>query len=549
MTEPAGRARNRQWERAALLPILAAALGLRLYGIGFGLPALNDPDEPLFVMTALEMLRDHSLNPHWFGHPGTLTLYGLALVAFLVGALGIATGRFADGDAFVAALYADPGIVFLPGRLIIAAAGIGCVWLTWRIGRQIGGARLGLLAAALLALNPIHIAYSQLIRTDVQASFLMLLATQSSIALFRHGRWRDYMLAAALAGLACATKWPAAVVLASPLAAGLLRARRHPEERLRLMLVPLAAATALFAASPYLLLDWPTVAANLAGEARPRHPGATGGTLLANLGWYLAHPLRTAFGPIGLALALGGTLWIALRSRLAAAAVLPGFLLFGVAIAAQALVWERWIVPLLPLLCLGAAQALLGGADLLRRATSRRLPAAEPFLALLLAVPMAQASLARAHERTHDTRQAAAAWVRTHLPPGRSILVEHAAFDLLAGPWRFRFPVGSAGCIDARAALGGRIRYSRVETLRTGRPTIDLGNIDPARLEGCRTDIALLTNMDRYAAAGPAFAPQYALYRRLLAGGRVLARFDPMPGVRGGPPVVIVALAKPGDGS
>ena len=61
-------------EALALWAILLAALWLRLDGVGFGLPALNDPDEPLFMMTALEMLQKHSLDPGWFGHPGTITL-------------------------------------------------------------------------------------------------------------------------------------------------------------------------------------------------------------------------------------------------------------------------------------------------------------------------------------------------------------------------------------------------------------------------------------------------------------------------------------------
>ncbi|MDQ9782783.1 hypothetical protein, partial [Serratia marcescens] len=112
----------------------------------------------------------HSLNPGWFGHPGTTTLYCLALVSLGVGGLGIATGRFADSQALMAAVYADPGILFLPARLFIVACGIACVWLTWSLGKRLGGPRLGLIAAAFLAVNAVHIEYSQIIRTDVQAT-------------------------------------------------------------------------------------------------------------------------------------------------------------------------------------------------------------------------------------------------------------------------------------------------------------------------------------------------------------------------------------------
>jgi hypothetical protein len=41
-------------------------------------------------MTALDMLREHRLDPEWFGHPATLLLYVLALIFVLVGMIGSA---------------------------------------------------------------------------------------------------------------------------------------------------------------------------------------------------------------------------------------------------------------------------------------------------------------------------------------------------------------------------------------------------------------------------------------------------------------------------
>ncbi|MGB3845985.1 MAG: glycosyltransferase family 39 protein, partial [Sphingopyxis sp.] len=198
----ASASRQRWPERAALLVILLAALALRLDGVGFGLPSLNDPDEPLFMMTALEMLQKQSLNPGWFGHPGTTTLYSLVLVIVTVGGIGLASGRFADVDALAAAAYADPGILFLPARLMIVAFGLLCVWLTYRLGKRLGGARLGLVAAVILAVNAVHIEYSQIIRTDVQASAFMLLGAVAALGIAERGRRRDYALAGVCAGLA-----------------------------------------------------------------------------------------------------------------------------------------------------------------------------------------------------------------------------------------------------------------------------------------------------------------------------------------------------------
>lgn len=519
--------------------VLLLAAGLRLASVGFGLPALNDPDEPLFVMTALEMLRDHTLNPGWFGHPGTTTLYGLALTSYLAAATGIVAGRFADAHAFVSAVYADPGIIFLPGRLLIVASGVVCVWLTYRIGTRIADRRIGLLAAFFLAINAVHIQYSQVIRTDVEASVFMLLATLRALAIARDGRCRDYVLAGLCVGLACATKWPAAVVVFSPACAGLSRIAFDRRALAHLALLGCVSTVTLFCVSPYLLIDYPTVLFDLGGEARSAHPGSTGAGFLSNLGWYAAHPLLRSFGSAGLILAAVGLVAMARDQAQVRAAALPGFLMFLVVICAQALVWERWVVPLLPFAALGIAYAIGAIADLGER---RFGPDARHFAwigAALVALPMLATTYANTDERLNDTRQIAAHWVRDHVPPGSSILVEHAAFDLFRGPWQLRFPVGAAGCIDARQALGGHIRYSRVERLRRGNPVVDIGYVDARKLTTCHADFAVFSHYTRYA-TDRRFAPQLARYRGLMRGGWIRAIIRPLPGYSGGPEIVIV---------
>ena len=162
--------------RAALAAIIALALLLRLYQVGFGLPGLYDPDEPLFMVKAAGLLTGRTLDPHWFGHPGSTTIYLTALIQALVFIAGWIGGRFANVADFVHAAYADPAIVFVPVRIAMALLGTACVALTYALGKQLYGKPASLLAALLLALNSLHIAWSQVVRTDVQASAFMLAA-------------------------------------------------------------------------------------------------------------------------------------------------------------------------------------------------------------------------------------------------------------------------------------------------------------------------------------------------------------------------------------
>ncbi|WP_197021340.1 ArnT family glycosyltransferase [Sphingomonas sp. UNC305MFCol5.2] len=546
MTEPTPPARNAgrdSWtQHSLLLLILLAAAGLRIRGIGFGLPALYDPDEPLFMMTAIEMLRNNSLNPGWFGHPGTITLYCLALTDLIVGSIGIATGRYADADAFVRAAYADPGILFLPARILIATFGVVCVYLTWRLGRRIGGTRTGLLAAAFLAVNAVHIEYSQLIRTDIQASVFMLLCLSSALSIAESGRLRAYLLAGIFVGLGCATKWPAATFALSPIAAGIWRVAQGKREARNLLAFAGAAVATLFLASPYLLLDYPAVVRNLTGEARPIHPGSTGGGLLDNFGWYL-RSLFGSFGAINIALATFGTILLPLRNRGPAIALLPGAGAFAVLISIQTLRWERWLVPLLPFVAIMTGYAVHALSDMARAWTGRSLRLVEPLAGLLLILPMLPPVQDRAVARANDTRQLASAWIRAHVPSDASIVVEHAALDLIDGPWKLLFPLGSAGCVDARAMLTGRIRYAEVETLRSGSPIVDLASVPSPRLESCHARYAVLTHYDRYRDAQADFAAEWRRYAALTRRSTLRATITPADGERAGPAVYIFELA------
>jgi 4-amino-4-deoxy-L-arabinose transferase-like glycosyltransferase len=546
MTDPNLPPRNRdRWtECAAILLILLLAAAIRIHSVAFGLPALNDPDEPLFMMTALDMLRSGNPNPGWFGHPATLTFYAIALVMVAVAGAGILTGRFADLDAFVAAAYADPSILFLPARLFFVACGVLCVWLTYRLGKRLGGARLGLIAAAFLAVNSVHVSYSQVIRTDVQMTVFVLLATLASLNIVERGRWRDYVLAGMFLGLGVATKWPAALFAMSPIVAAFVTGKGWGGVR-NAAVVGTAALAALLIASPFLLLDYGTVIHNLTGEARPAHPGATGGGLLVNIGWYLRGPLLDSFGAAGLAaVAIGSAL--GLRDRRVRIAVLPGAAALAVVICAQALVWERWVVPLLPFLALAAAAAICGLANLLRAQFGRRLTGIEfAVIAALLMAPMVAATLTAQTERANDTRQAAAAWIVANAPPGSTILVEHAAFDLLEKGWSLRFPLGSAGCVDAAGLLAGRIPYSRVETLRAGSAVVDIGHLDPAQVAACSAQFAIFTHDEVYRTDPDRYRPQLDIYRAISEGGRLRAVIRPEPGNRGGPVVRIFELTRP----
>lgn len=531
----------------AIALILIAAVVLRLQGIGFGLPALLDPDEPIFMIIALKLLVNQTLNPGWFGHPGSTTIYTLALVEIWVFVTGYLSGRFANATAFATAAYHDPSILFLPGRYLMVFFGTVCIALTCLITRRLFDLRTGLVAAALLAANPLHIKWSQVIRTDVHASVFMLLCVLASIAIARRGRLRDYIWAGAMIGLASATKWPSAMIAAAPLGACICRLIANPEGRTRdlryLAVTILAAPVALVIASPYLAIDAATVLRHAAGEEQRHHLGATGGSLLWNLGWYVGDPLRGSIGLLGLVATTVGLALTGTRSRIALATIVVPALTFLLLICSQRIIWARWIVPILPMLSIFAAVAVIAGADWLARRIKRVPPPVWAVaISVVLLVPMLVTGRSEAVARGSETRHRAALWAKAHIPAGSRVVIEHLGFDMVDQPWTFLTPAGNVGCVDAGSYLKKRIGYDAIDGWRSGKYIVDIGTIDPATLDSCRADFAILSDYDRYRAEAPFYPEELAMYRRFLTDGRVLATFAPAPGISTGPVVRIIGF-------
>jgi len=537
--------------RWCLVTVLTVAAGVRIHGLAFGLPALYDPDEPLFVLNAIKLIHDQTLNPGWFGHPGTTTLYALAIVDLIVFGFGWLTGRYADPAAFGQAIYGNSALIFLPNRAFILMCGVLCVYLTFRLGCRLFGVRVGLVAALLLAIDPLHVKYSQIIRTDVHATVFILLCALSAVAIARRGRRASYVVAGVWLGLALATKWPAGLVLMAMAGGTIVRIIDCPGERWiqvrHLVLGGLVGLATLVTASPYLVLDYTAVLRDLHSEARPYHLSATGHGPWRNAVWYVQTCLQPAFGVAGLVAVVGGLAVAVRHSRPFGLVIVPFIGALFIVISSQALIWDRWAVPLLPFLSIAAA---VGFVALIRAARRVAGAPAAPIVAtaagLILVVPLLASTVARATERVNDTRRLSTRWILDHVPPGSRILSEYLALDLLNRGWRMKFPVGDGGCVDVDTNVNAKISYTTIDRWRGKRPIIDLGTMNPATVPSCGVDYAVLVDYDRYLADDVGrYTQEISNYRRIIASGTIVATFHPLEGHVGGYTVRIVKLNGP----
>jgi 4-amino-4-deoxy-L-arabinose transferase-like glycosyltransferase len=418
----------REWREAidmrpsklGLAAVLIGAAVLRFWSLGQGIPFAIGVDEPEIVDRVLRMMRTGDLHPHFYDYP-TLYIYvqlAVACVNFLVGA---SMGAWRSLGAVTSADF------YLWGRAITALFGTVTVYLVYQIGLR-WGARHALLAAALLAVMPNHVRESHFVLTDVPATFFVTLAYLLSLRALEKGTPRAFAAAGAAAGLAAATKYYPGVAVLVPLVAAYL-GRSGEHSRLRCALAAAGAATAAFlVGAPYTLLDLPGFLNGFAGVigANPPASSAWAGTVLS------AKHLRIALGWPGLLLALGG-FGLGVVRMVAG----PGRARFGLAVLLLAvylplvvnrgMIWARYLLPVVPVICLLAAIAVVSGVSLLRRFSIPRWARTTLIVALtvsaLLQPTLNAIGWVRLHSRV-STQALAYNWIMAHMPAGTRVAVE-----------------------------------------------------------------------------------------------------------------------------
>jgi 4-amino-4-deoxy-L-arabinose transferase-like glycosyltransferase len=422
---------EREWREASdmrqsivmLAIILAVAAMLRFVGIGTGIPFNIGVDEPEIMDRAVRMMQTGDFNPHFFDYPG-LYFYVQLVVACLRFLAGATAGEWTSLDQVTTADF------YLWGRAVTALLGTLTVLLVYQIGMR-WGTRHAALAAGLMAVMPLHVRESHYVLTDVPATFFVTLALLLTLRAAERERAIDFAWAGAAAGLAAGTKYPAVLALLLPLIAVWMTLGAKPSRLMASLAVLGGAAGAFLAVAPYTILDLPAFLngyAHLAGYYSPKP--------LGEAAWvtYYKHLSRSMAWPASL-LVLTGFVLGAVR-----AARGPGRVRWTVTVAfplvyfyflsGQTLVYGRYLLPLLPFVCLLAAAGAVSGVSLLRRFDIPRAARQAIIAAITIAavLPPALQSLNFMRDLTRvSTVEQAYVWMLDNIPKESSIVIETRA--------------------------------------------------------------------------------------------------------------------------
>jgi 4-amino-4-deoxy-L-arabinose transferase-like glycosyltransferase len=411
----------RRWDLrygAAVTGVLAVALALRLWGVGSGLPWVYNVDESQhFVPLAIGMLGGN-LNPDgYFGNPPAFTY-------LLAGLLKLWLGGRARG------IYYSPNSteVWLLARVTSGVLGTLAVWLLYLTGARLFDRRAGLLAAAVMAVAFLPVFYGKLALNDSPTLLPICLSLWGSAGIVRFGRGRDFAIAGLGLGLAAATKYTGGIV-ALPLIAAAASRVSAPGRRLRAalwtVLAGVIALAAFVAANPYSVIDFHRFIHQLARQSSESEGNGKLGLTYASGVFYYLWSITWGVGWVPAAAAIAGVAVLALRRAFwTVALLLPAVVAYLAFMGVQGRYFGRWVLPIVPIVCLLGACAVTGTADLVAR---RRPRVALAGLVLAGVVMCGQGLVYSVHSglvnARADTRNVARLWLLAHVPRGAQIVL------------------------------------------------------------------------------------------------------------------------------
>jgi hypothetical protein len=440
----------------ALLLILAIGFLLRIVPIWFGLPyPMARPDEETALGHAIAVMRG-DLNPQFFHWP-SLTFYVFGGVFALVSSLRSLWG---------AGELPFDGLVLI-GRGLVALLGTLSIYALFRLARTFADAVTAVIAAALFAVAMLHVRESHFAMTDVLMTLLVLVSLMLLLRVAAQppsdrglpdGAVRWCALAGLIAGLATSTKYNAAAVAASMAALQLAWVAARP----RLALSPrawmpaiafgAAMAAGFLVATPYAVLDYPKFSEDFRFNFEHLSEGHAGLNLGRGWIYHLRYSLPHGVGPAAFIAALVGLVPF-VRRHGRAAWILGGFAGgFYLVVGSGYTVFYRYVLPLIPLLCLVAAVGVVVVVERVQAWTgcSRR-AAFTTILLIALGPALVQAVWFDAVLARTDTRVLAARWLASQVQPDDSVHDaggNYTRLDLRAidyHPWLFDETTSSFG--------------------------------------------------------------------------------------------------------
>ena len=400
-----------------LAGLLLVALGLRLWSIRYGLPWVYNRDEEFhFVPVAVRMFGG-SFNPHYFENPPALTY-----LFYLVFRLRFHSGGFRHAFAH------NPTAAYETARLVVALIGTASVAFVYWAGSRWFDRRVGLLAAALIAVGFLPTFYAKFALNDAVTLAPVAIALALIALAWEQGKTWQWAAAGAAIGVATAVKYTAGAMLL-PLGIALLLRWLDGERRFLDLLKPAVLAGVAFGAAflilnPFSIADFSTFKHQVAGQSATAGGSAKLGQS-DTPGWlYYLWTVTWGLGWIPAVAAIAGGVLL-LRDNWRRGLVLVIFPVFMfLFLGSQARHFGRWYLPAYPAIVLLAGYGAIRAADWAGRGRRWAAWALPAVAVLMLAQGLAANVRVDSVLARNDTRYVARSWILNNIPDRARLVVE-----------------------------------------------------------------------------------------------------------------------------
>lgn len=410
---------ERLWWGLAVAALLGLAFGLRIWGVGHGLPYSYNSDENAHFVTHAIGIFGHDWDPNYYVNPPAFTYLVHLLLGVSYGDRGSVARQFA----------LDPTQIWIQTRALSAVLGTIAVWLVYLAGTRLVDRRAGLLAAGIFTVSFLPVFYSKLALNDVPTLAPVCLALWGVAGVLRFGRKRDYVIAGIGLGLACATKFTGGIVLVALIAATVVQFTAPGGKAGAARGIAIAIGLALVAflvANPYAILNFDAFWEGLTHQADASGDSAGKLGLTQNNGFiYYLWSFGWGLGWIPLVFAAGGAVRLWFDERRLVWVLVPAVVLFVLFMGSQSRYFGRWLMPVFPFICILAAYAAFELVDWGERFKA----ALKPTLVVAAVVALcAQGFVYSIHSglvlSREDTRNLAREWMVANVPARTKIVVE-----------------------------------------------------------------------------------------------------------------------------
>ncbi len=415
--------------RLVVLVLTLAALLLRLWGIGFGLPQEYHIDEHFYYPFAWIMGQGQLALPDQ-AHGPSLYL-GLLLIGQKI-MQGLFFPQLSDAD-FGALIDTNPWPYLLSARLISALAGALTIPIVYLLAKRFRDQTLGVIAAALMTVLFFHVRDSHFGAPDSLTTLFAAATGWLSLRAYQTQRARDLLWAGMAAGLAAGAKYTTIVVVVAVIAAALLLKTTWRRRFVLLIVSALGVLIGFVVGYPNLLLNPPIFAKDISFLFARVGEGFEGWRLLPDnsAAYYLA-TLLWSTGIAAVILAGAGLSAAIIRHRAEDLILIAFPAIYFIIMSLSQGHFGRYLLPILPFLVVLIAEVCWNMIpDVIRRAarhSPRAARLAQPIgLVLLLAVlipNLADSLRADWIMAQADTRTIAKRWIEENIPAGARIAIE-----------------------------------------------------------------------------------------------------------------------------